>query len=216
MLTLFPCPSGSHLAPRSVHLSRFWCAAVLLLIALPVALSAQPAEPVIGKLSFDQLTERAAAIVVGTVAGRRSEWEFYGSARLIITRVTVEVEQTLKGSAPKTLTVDVVGGTIGDVTQRVFHVPDFRVGDRDVLFLNNAPHAVSPLVGSDQGRFRVVRESATGTPRILTVGFAPLVAVAHIGAASEGTPLVRSMSAAMSLADFATVIRDRARQLERR
>ncbi len=45
----------------------------------------------------------------------------------------MEVEQTLKGSAPRTLVVEVMGGTIGDDTQKVFHVPEFRVGDRDAV-----------------------------------------------------------------------------------
>lgn len=193
--------------------------ATVLLIGAPVLLHAQRAEPDFGTLSLDQLTDRAAAIVVSTVTGRRAEWEHYGSSRLIITKVTMEVEQTLKGSAPRTLTVEVLGGTIGDETLRVSHVPEFRVGERDVLFLNNAPHAVSPLVGSDQGRFRVMNEAGSGTARVLTVGFAPLVSADVIGssASMQGDGgLVRSMSAALSLSDFVTLVRDRVRQLERR
>lgn len=193
--------------------------ATVLLVGAPVLLHAQRAEPDFGTLSLDQLTGRAAAIVVSTVTGRRAEWEHYGSSRLIITRVTMEVEQALKGSAPRTLTVEVLGGTIGDETLRVSHVPEFRVGERDVLFLNNAPHAVSPLVGSDQGRFRVMNEAGSGTARVLTVGFAPLVSADAIGssASMQGDGgLVRSMSAALSLSDFVTLVRDRVRQLERR
>ncbi|MFA5908551.1 MAG: hypothetical protein WC815_07235 [Vicinamibacterales bacterium] len=193
--------------------------AAFLLIVAQGLLQAQPREPDFGTLSLDQLTERAAAIVVSTVTSRRAEWEHFGASRLIITKVTIEVEQSLKGSAPRTLTVDVLGGTIGDETLRVSHVPEFRVGDRDVLFLNNAPHAVSPLVGSDQGRFRVMNEAGSGTARMLTVGFAPLVSVEAIGLATSaqgGGGLVRSMSAALSLSDFVTLVRDRVRQLERR
>ena len=189
---------------------------VALLALAPALIHAQAAEPALGKLSLDQLTDRAAAIVVSTVTSRRSEWELYGASRLIITKVTMEVEQALKGSPPKTITIDVVGGTIGETTQRVFHVPEFRVGDRDVLFLNNASHAVSPLVGSDQGRFRVITESATGTPRVLTVGFAPLLSIADVGVVVDGAPLVRSLSAAITLTSFVTTIRDSARRQERR
>lgn len=190
---------------------------VLCLLAIPTTLAAQPVTLDLGTLSLDQLTDRASTIVVSTVTSRRAEWENYGASRLIITKVTMEVEQTLKGSAPRTLVVEVLGGTIGDQTLHVSHVPEFKVGDRDVLFLNGALHAASPVVGSDQGRFRVMNEAATGTARVLSAGFAPLVSAAKIGATAEtaGGP-ARSMAEAFSLTDFVTLVRDRVRQQERR
>ena len=190
---------------------------VLCLLEIPTTLAAQPVTLDLGTLSLDQLTDRASTIVVSTVTSRRAEWENYGASRLIITKVTMEVEQTLKGSAPRTLVVEVLGGTIGDQTLHVSHVPEFKVGDRDVLFLNGALHAASPVVGSDQGRFRVMNEAATGTARVLSAGFAPLVSAAKIGATAEtaGGP-ARSMAEAFSLTDFVTLVRDRVRQQERR
>jgi len=189
-----------------------------LLALLPAVAFAQPPALDLGTLTFDQLAERAATIVVSTVTSRRSEWENYGASRLIVTKVTLAVEQTLKGSAPRTLVVEVLGGTIGDQTLHVSHVPSFKVGDRDVLFLNGALHAVSPVVGSDQGRFRVMNEAATGNARILDAGFTPLVSTADIGVSAEARPtgLVRSMADAVSLSDFVTLVRDRVRALERR
>lgn len=165
-------------------------------------------------LTLDDLVSRAPTIVVTTVTARRADWEFYGNSRLIITTVTLEVEQTLKGSAPRTLQVEVMGGTIGDETQRVSHVPEFRVRERDVLFLNGQLHSASPLVGSDQGRFRVLNESASGVARVVTAGFQPLRSLAEIGAARVEP--ARSLSEALSLSDFVTLVRDRIRFLERR
>lgn len=192
----------------------------LCLVLWPAASRAQQAATLdFGTLSLDQMADRAATIVVSTVTGRQSEWEHYGASRLIITKVTMAVEQTLKGSAPRTIVVEVLGGTIGDQTLHVSHVPEFKVGDRDVLFLNGALHAASPLVGSDQGRFRVMNESATGTARVLSASFAPLVSASDIGATPESARsrgLVRSMSDALALSDFVTLIRDRVRQAERR
>ena len=189
-----------------------------LVLAVPTALAAQQAALDLGTLSLDQLAGRAATIVVSTVTSRRAEWEHYGESRLIITKVTIEVEQTLKGSAPRTLVVEVLGGTIGDQTLHVSHVPEFKVGDRDVLFLNSATHAASPLVGSDQGRFRVINEAATGTARKLNAAFAPLVSPADIGATVESRRggLARSLTEALTLSDFVTLVRDRVRELERR
>ncbi len=103
---------------------------------------------------------------------------------------------------------------IGDDTQKVFHVPEFRVGDRDVLFLSGHPHSVSPLVGSDQGRFRVMNESGGGAARVLTAGFFPLQSAAEVGTARAS--LVTSLASALTLSDFVTIVRDRVRLLERR
>jgi hypothetical protein len=189
----------------------------LCLLGIPTASFAQQATLDLGTLSLDQLADRAATIVVSTVTSRRSEWENYGASKLIITKVTMAVEQTLKGSPPRTLVVEVIGGTIGEQTLHVSHVPEFKVGDRDVLFLNGALHAASPLVGSDQGRFRVMNESATGIARVLTTAFAPLVSAADIGATElrRGLP-ARSMAEAMSLTEFVALVRDRVRQVVRR
>lgn len=165
-------------------------------------------------LTLDDLVSRAPTIVVATVTARRADWESYGASRLIITTVTLDVEQTLKGSAPRTLQIEVMGGTIGDETQRVSHVPEFRVRERDVLFLNGHPHSASPLVGSDQGRFRVVNESASGVARVVTAGFQPLRSLAEIGAARVEP--ARSLSEALTLSDFVNLVRDRIRFLERR
>ena len=189
--------------------------ATTVLAALVVALAGSPASAQDGvvELTFDDLIQRAPAIVVATVTGRRAEWESYGTSKLIVTKVSLQVEQVLRGSAPRELTIEVLGGTIGEETLHVSDVPEFTVGGREVLFLNNAPHAVSPLVGSDQGRFRVINESATGTARVVTRGYAPLVAVSDIG--TERVRAVSSLSLALSLNDFVTQVRDRVRQLER-
>ncbi|MSO36268.1 MAG: hypothetical protein EXQ54_07550 [Acidobacteria bacterium] len=72
-------------------------------------------------------------------------------------------------------------------------------------------------MGSDQGRFRVMNEAATGTARVLSAGFAPLVSAAKIGAPAETADgPARSMAEAFSLTDFVTLVRDRVRQQERR
>lgn len=190
--------------------------AVLLLFAAPIALSAQPAEPVLGKLSLDQLADRAGMIVVSTVTARRAEWEHQGASRLIVTKVTLEVEQALKGSPPRTLVIEVLGGTIGDETLRVSHVPEFRVGDRDVLFLTSTVRAVSPLVGVNQGRFRILSESANGVARMVTTGFVPLRSAADVDRLGTDLPLARSLASALSLSEFSMLVRDRVRLLERR
>jgi hypothetical protein len=198
---------------RSSGFCRVLIAMFVAVAIAPVAVQAQAVEPVSGKLSVDQMTDRAAAIVVGTVISRHAEWEFYGASKLIITKVTIAVEQSVKRGVPRTLVIEVMGGTIGDQTLTVSDVPEFKVGDRDVLFLNLHPHAVSPLIGSNQGLFRVINESATGVPRILTGGYAPIPRDAASIAATGALP---TLSGAWSLDEFVGQIRDRVRAQGRR
>lgn len=163
------------------------------------------------RLALDDMILAAPSIVVANVESRRAVEEYYGSSRLIVTRVTLNIEQSIKGAAPRTLVVEVLGGTIGDTTLRVSHVPEFRVGERDVLFLNNAARAASPLVGSDQGRFRVLADNETKQPRVLTSDYEPLSALGQVGAERRG--FARRMTEAMTLDEFVTAVRDRVRAL---
>lgn len=200
------CPSASS------EFSRRLVAVVLVAAVGSATLAAQSVDPIGGKLSVEQLTDRAAAIVVGTVVSRRAEWEHSGASKLIITKITIAIEQSVKGSVAGTLVVDVVGGTIGDQTLTVSDIPEFRVGDRDVLFLNLHPHAVSPLVGANQGLFRVITESATGVPRILTAGYAPV----QRQASAAGNGALPTLASAWSLDEFVGLVRDRVRAQGRR
>ena len=185
-----------------------WCLAVLCL-SLAAPIHAQ-----VESLTLDDLIARAPTIVVARVSARRSEWEHYGDSRLIITRVTLEIEQRLKGNPPRTMVVEVMGGTIGDETQRLSHVPEFRVNDRDVLFLHHRPRSASPIVGSDQGRFHVIEDGQSGVARMMMPGFEPLASPAQIGAPQAA--VARSLSSALSLNDFVNLVRGRIRALEAR
>lgn len=62
----------------------------------------------------------------------------YGD-ELIVSRSTIEVEQTLKGPFTPTLTIDVEGGTLGELTLEVSDMPRVRPGDRGVFFVRRAP-----------------------------------------------------------------------------
>jgi hypothetical protein len=83
--------------------------------------------------------------------------------RMIFTRVRLEVEATVKGEAGSEVELVVAGGTIGDTTAEVVGMPRFEKGGRYLLFLRDAypTHAV-PMVGVNQGFFRVVRDDRTG------------------------------------------------------
>ena len=55
--------------------------------------------------------------------------------RLIVSVVTVAVDETLRGPAQPTVTVEVEGGTIGDLTLHVSDLEPVATGERVVFYL---------------------------------------------------------------------------------
>jgi hypothetical protein len=80
-------------------------------------------------------------------------------------------------------------------------IPRFRVGDEDVLFVDDRGQPVSPVVGFMHGRFRVLEEPGTGRRSVARFDFSPLTSVAEIGAAA---PAAARAAAArpLSLTEF--------------
>jgi hypothetical protein len=80
----------------------------------------------------------AEQVVVGHVSGITPQWRDndFGD-RLIVSVVHVVVEETLKGSPPPALDVEVEGGTIGSLTLRVSDLDPLVQGDRAVFYLQH-------------------------------------------------------------------------------
>ena len=94
-------------------------------------------------------------------------------------------------------------------------MPQFEVGDRDILFVNDAGRPVSPIVGFAFGRFPLRRDVFTGREFVTTYDGRAFASTAEIGqpnrtTAARGFPRAGS-SVSLSVADFETLIR---RQIE--
>ena len=139
--------------------------------------------------SFDDLVGRAEMIFQGTVTDVRSEWTGEGAQRHIMSYVTVKVEEAIKGNPGTSVTLRMLGGTVGAETMEVSDAPKFRVGDRDILFVENNGTQFVPLVGIMHGRFRVKKDEA-GRDAVFTNEGSPLSDVTQLGknqaAASAG------------------------------
>src|SRR6185436_12476627 len=105
--------------------------------------------------TFESLVSSASTIFVGEAINVRSEWIATRDGRAIITRVTFKVEDVWKGTAGAVTELEFLGGTIGETTMEVVGMPQFREGQRSVLFVSDDAKAVSPLVGCYHGRMRV-------------------------------------------------------------
>jgi hypothetical protein len=103
------------------------------------------------------LTRDADAIVVGRVAKSESRWT--ADHRRIVTEVTVEVSESLKGAPGSTVLVRQPGGQIGDIGQRVDGMASFAKGEEVLVFLQRRPDNSFFLAGMAQGKYRVEREA---------------------------------------------------------
>ena len=89
----------------------------------------------------------AGRVVVAQVTTVSANWRTnsYGD-QLIVSRVGLHVEETLKGTPAATLALDLEGGTIGNLTLHVSSLPGLGPGERAVFFLDptsdgsNLPH----------------------------------------------------------------------------
>jgi len=104
-------------------------------------------------LSLQDLCTGATRIVVGQVTDLRPQWE----GNLIVTRVQLSLESSLKGSGGDSVVFTVPGGTVGQVSLRVSEAPRFRVGERVVVFLRPGVSRCD-VYGWYQGKLTVVDE----------------------------------------------------------
>ena len=153
--------------------------------------------------TFDQLVNDAELIFQGTVTATNPRWVIYGSDKYIVTDVTFRIEESIKGLPGESYTIQVMGGTIDGATLDV-DGPKFKVGDRDILFVEHNRQQFIPLVGIMHGRFRVQKDSAGRE----TVAKASGISVANVD--KLGTDERGAMNGpALAVSDFKAAIRER-------
>ena len=103
------------------------------------------------------LSRVADLVVRGTVLRTESRWS--SDRRTIFTEVEIQVAETLKGSARKSVVIRERGGIVGNIGQRVDGVASFQQGEEVVVFLARRPDDSFVVEGMAQGKFRVERSS---------------------------------------------------------
>jgi hypothetical protein len=164
-----------------------------LLVGLIVSLSSIRATMVVPP-TFDQLVEQAELIFRGTVTDVRSVWEGEGAQRHIDTYVTFQTQDSIKGNVDASYTIRLLGGTVGDETMEVTDAPKFKVGDRDILFVEHNNEQFVPLVGINHGRFHVQRDEQTGRDVVLNGEGEPVRDLTKIGRQEESVSAAEAIS----------------------
>lgn len=154
--------------------------------------------------TFDQLVRDAELIFQGTVTATQSRWVGAGSERHIATDVTFRIEDSIKGVPGENYTIEMLGGTINGETFEVSDAPKFKIGDRDILFVEHNHNQFIPLVGIMHGRFHVQKDSA-GNEIVTKDHGAPVANVNKLGTDEQGA--VNGL--ALSATDFKAAIRER-------
>ena len=112
--------------------------------------------------------ERVVVATVQDVKARFQTNEF--GDQLIVSAVRLHVEESLKGQPEPAMEIDVLGGTVGDLTLEVSSLPRLSRGERAVFFLSR-DHYTGRLVPHLRGQGILKldnRDRVRGTPLDLT------------------------------------------------
>ena len=176
----------------------------LLLSLLAISLATIRATTVIPP-TFDRLVTDAEMIFEGTVTALKSEWTGEGNDRHIVTYVTFKIEDPIKGPLGTDYTIRMFGGTVDGHTMEATDTPRFKVGDRDILFVENNGKQFVPLVGIMHGRFRVKQDEVNAPESISKDNGANVSDTGKLGLDEKAA----SSGKALSKAEFKAAIRQK-------
>jgi hypothetical protein len=159
---------------------------------------------------FDDLVSRAQVIFEGEVTNLHSQWIGEGAEHRIVTYVTFKVDDALRGEPGESYSMRMLGGTVDGRTMEVTDAPKFKVGDHDLLFVENNGSQFIPIVGIEHGRFRITKDPA-GREILTTNQGNPVTNVNLLGTTQEE---MAQNAPAMSLNDFKAAVKNRLSQLQ--
>ncbi len=113
---------------------------------------------------FDALTAEADQVEIGTAVATNSRRT---GTREIVTDYRFNDLEIVKGTVLTTsLTLTMLGGTVGTETLTVAGAPTFQKGVRYLVFIAGNGTVMFPLVGGQQGIFQIRKEALSGISRI--------------------------------------------------
>ena len=158
-------------------------AAALLALAFPGVLAAH-----VESMSLPELAAASPHVVVAVVESRETRWN--AQHTLLTTDYMLRVEDRLRGQAPEWISLSILGGTLGNVTDETCLTVHLEPGARYLLFLGDLNHpSLTPITGAHQGMFREIAETS-GSFAAAGEGRTPLV---HDGRPVRFSDLVAAM-----------------------
>jgi hypothetical protein len=130
------------------------------ILALATVFSIPLQATTVRRLSLDELVAKADSIIVGRVIGSHTFWT--NDRKLILTSYTLEVQQSLKGSAAPTIVVTTIGGQMDTTLLQVPGMPAFENNESAVLFLVQSG-GYATVLGLKQGKFAIANDEVSSS-----------------------------------------------------
>ena len=116
-------------------------------------------------LSDEQLIASSRVILLGEVQSVKAQWDL--NHENINTYVKIKISQTLKGQLQNdTIVFKQLGGTVGEDSTVIFGAPEYKTGQRVLLFLDTAQDGTLRVAHLFQGKYDVRDDTNTGRTRI--------------------------------------------------
>lgn len=170
---------------------------MLVAALLPLRIAATTVVPP----QFEELVNESDYIVRTVVKSIRSEREEANGQSHIYTFVELEVRETIAGTPPQPLVLRMLGGQIGNVVMEVEGAPKFVVGQEDILFVRGNGRQFTPLTAMMHGRYRIMKEAASGRSYVARSNDQPLKTVSEVarpmteaGALAAPTPPAQALT----------------------
>ncbi|MEQ9104335.1 MAG: hypothetical protein RIE53_06515 [Rhodothermales bacterium] len=139
-----------------MYRNLFRALGLCLVVLLPLDAQAQSSDI---RLSVKQLKDTSESVVLARTVKTESFWNDDRSA--ILTRVTLQVEESLSGSAAGETVVIVPGGQIGPYIHEVSDMPEFVTGEDAVVFLERHSSGLTVVNGGARGKLEVKTDAVS-------------------------------------------------------
>src|SRR5215212_6695442 len=134
---------------------RAICSSTALCLTLMLATPVHASQLI--RRSLQELASGSDLIFVGRCESVASHWNADHS--LILTASRFRVARTIKGQPGETITLEELGGTVGDTTLHVSDIPRYTVGEELLLCVHRTPLGRWETFGAGQGRFSITRDA---------------------------------------------------------
>jgi hypothetical protein len=196
------CPTVS----SGVNRARI-CSRVLLALALSLIPFRGLATTVVAP-DFDSLVAQADYVVRGFVTAVSAEWRTDAHGQHIISKVSFDVREVIKGTPPSPLVLEMLGGRIGKYQMVVQGTPSFIVGEESILFVHGNGRQFFPLVAIMYGMYPIALDTASGLRLVHRSNGSPLYDVKDVSRPmTAANALGKGAARPLTSAEFAGKIR---------
>lgn len=155
---------------------------------------------------FSTLVNDSDYIVHATVKSVTAEKQTGDYGTRIMTHVELTVLDVVAGHPPATITLDLLGGQVGQDRMRVAGMPQFAVGEEHILFVSGNGRNLCPLNRMSYGQYPILQDATSGQKYVARADHTPLRQTAQVqlpvGEQQAATIPANSASGALSPADF--------------